>query len=257
MTTDWNTDLYLRFEQERTRPVRDLLAQVTIIDPQEIVDLGCGPGNSTSILRQRWPEARIVGIDTSAAMLEEARKTDPETEWLCQDIAAWRSANGVDLICANASLQWVPDHQSLVPSLLRQLTPGGTLAFQVPALYDQPGTAAIREVAALEQWKHCSPKSIPGAHPPRVYHDYLANEAKDIDLWETIYYHRVPDHSAIIDWYRSTGLRPYLDALRSEADRQEFQRQLLEEFRSRFPVQADGTVLLPFRRLFVVAARAS
>jgi trans-aconitate 2-methyltransferase len=253
MTADWNTDLYLRFEQERTRPARDLLLQVAINNPQYIVDLGCGPGNSTSVLRQRWPEARIVGVDTSAAMLEQARKTDPKTEWVRQDIAVWRSPNEVDLICANASLQWVPDHEALLPSLFHQLRPGGVLAFQVPAVYDQPGTNAIRDVAAREHWKRFTPKSIPIAHPPRVYHDYLAAQAETVDLWETTYYHRLPDHAAIIDWYRSTGLRPYLDALPSEADRKEFQRELLEQFQSQLPSQADGSVLLAFRRLFAVA----
>jgi trans-aconitate 2-methyltransferase len=255
MKSDWNADLYLRFEQERTRPVLDLLARVSLAEPQEIVDLGCGPGNSTSILRQRWPSAKIAGVDTSMAMLEEARKTDPKTEWLCQDIAAWRSISGVDLICANASLQWVPNHETLLPTLFQQVKPGGTFAFQVPALYDQPGTAAIREVAALEQWKRYTPKSIPNAHPPQAYHDYLVGQARTIDLWETTYYHQLPDHAAIIDWYRSTGLRPYLDALPDEPARQEFQRQLLERFQVRFPKQTDGCVLLPFRRLFVAAVR--
>src|SRR5580700_4809766 len=127
---DWNTSLYLRFEQERSQPSRDLLARITINQPEEIVDLGCGPGNSTSILRERWPSAKIVGIDNSPAMLEQAKKIDPKTEWHCADIGAWRSSGKVDLIFANASLHWLQDHSSLLQSLMQQLKPAGTLAFQ-------------------------------------------------------------------------------------------------------------------------------
>jgi trans-aconitate 2-methyltransferase len=150
---DWNTSLYLRFERERTQPSRDLLARITIDQPQEIVDLGCGPGNSTAILRERWPSAKIIGVDNSPAMLEQAKKTDRETEWRCEDIANWRSPSGVDLIFANASLHWLPDHETLLQSLLEQLKSGGTLAFQIPALYNQPATAAIRDISALDTWK--------------------------------------------------------------------------------------------------------
>jgi trans-aconitate 2-methyltransferase len=253
--SDWNTPLYLRFERERTQPSRDLLAKVTIDRPEEIVDLGCGPGNSTAILRERWPSAKIIGVDNSSAMLEQAKKTDRETEWRCEDIGSWRSSSPVDLIFANASLHWLPDHEALLKSLIQQLKSGGTLAFQVPALYDQLATAVIREVSSLEVWKNYAPKSFPVAHPPGVYYDYLANEVGSIDLWETIYHHQLPDHAAIIDWYRSTGLRPYLDALPDERARQEFEHQLLAGFRVLFPQRTNGGVLLPFRRLFVVAKR--
>ncbi len=255
MTKDWNASLYLRFERERTQPSRDLLARIPIARPEEIVDLGCGPGNSTAILRERWPSAKIVGVDNSIAMLEQAKKTDQETEWRCEDIGSWRSSSRVDFIFANASLHWLPDHESLLKSLMQQLKPGGALAFQVPALYDQPATAAIREISALDTWKIYAPKSFPTVHPPLVYHDYLAREAASIDLWETLYYHQLPDHTAILDWYRSTGLRPYLEALPDDAAREQFQQQLLTRFRILFPTRANGDVLFPFRRLFVVAVR--
>jgi trans-aconitate 2-methyltransferase len=252
---DWNTSLYLRFERERTQPSRDLLARVTLNESQEIVDLGCGPGNSTSILRERWPSAKIVGIDNSLAMLKQAKKTDPKTEWRYEEIGSWRSSSQLDLIFANASLHWLPDHESLLKSLMQQLKPAGTLAFQIPALYDQSATTAIREVSGLAAWKRYAPESSPIAHPPTVYYDYLASEAGTIDLWETLYYHQLPHHTAIIDWYRSTGLRPYLEALPDDAARNAFQEQLLERFRILFPLRASGDVLLPFRRLFVVTTR--
>ena len=255
MTEDWNASLYLRFERERTQPSRDLLARITIERPEEIVDLGCGPGNSTAILRERWPSARIVGVDNSPAMLEQAKKTDQKTDWRCEDIGSWRSSSRVDFIFANASLHWLPDHESLLKSLMQQLKPGGALAFQVPALYNQPATAAIREISALDTWRIYAPKSFPAVHSAPVYHDYLVREAGSLDLWETIYYHQLPDHAAILDWYRSTSLRPYLEALPDDAARQEFQQQLLTRFRILFPVRANGEVLLPFRRLFVVAVR--
>ncbi|HZC34306.1 MAG TPA: methyltransferase domain-containing protein, partial [Chthoniobacterales bacterium] len=244
---------YLRFERERTQPSRDLLAKVTLDRSDTIVDLGCGPGNSTAILRECWPSARIVGIDNSPSMIEHAKKTDQKTEWRCEDIAEWRSSTKVDLIFANASLQWLPDHEALLKSLLQQLKPGGVLAFQVPGLYDQPATAAIREVSSREVWKAYAPKSFPIAYPPAIYYDYLATEAASIDLWETIYYHQLPDHAAIVDWHRGTALRPYLDALPHELAREEFQKQLIQRFHPLFPRRANGEVLLPFRRLFVVA----
>jgi trans-aconitate 2-methyltransferase len=255
MAEDWNTSLYLRFERERTQPSRDLLARIAIDQPEEIVDLGCGPGNSTGILRQRWPSAKIVGVDNSPTMLEQARETDERTQWLREDIGSWRSPSRVDLIFANASLHWLPDHESLLNLLMQQLKPKGTLAFQVPALYDQPATAAIREISALEVWRSYAPKSSPIVHPPPVYYDYLASKSRSIDLWETTYYHPLPDHSAILDWYRGTGLRPYLEALPDETARMEFQQQLLARFRILFPERANSEVLLPFRRLFVVATR--
>jgi trans-aconitate 2-methyltransferase len=253
--TDWNTSLYLHFERERAQPSRDLLARVTIDQPEKIADLGCGPGNSTAILRERWPAAKIVGVDNSPTMLEQAKKTDQRTEWCLQDISAWRSPSQVDLVFANASLHWLPDHESLLNSLMQQLRPGGTLAFQVPALYDQPATAAIREISALGTWRIYAPKSSPIVHPPPTYHDFLAGKAGSIELWETIYHHRLPDHIAILDWYRGTGLRPYLDALPDDSARQEFQQQLLARFRVLFPQRPNGGVLLPFRRLFVVATQ--
>jgi trans-aconitate 2-methyltransferase len=252
MTEDWNTQLYLRFERERTQPSRDLLARIAIDHPEEIVDLGCGPGNSTAVLRERWPLAKIVGVDNSPAMLEQAKKTDEKTEWRCEDISSWRSSSQVDLIFANASLHWLPDHESLLHSLMQQLKPGGTLAFQVPALYDQPATAAIREISGLDSWKIYAPKSFPFVHPAPIYHDYLAGEAGSIDLWETIYYHQLPDHTAILDWYGSAGLRPYLEALPDDTTRKQFQQQLLGRFRTLFPQRTNGDVLLPFCRLFVV-----
>jgi trans-aconitate 2-methyltransferase len=250
---DWNTSLYLRFERERTQPSRDLLARITIDQPEEIVDLGCGPGNSTAILRERWPSAKIIGLDNSPAMLKQAKKTDQKTEWRCQDISSWRSSSGVDLIFANASLHWLPDHEKLLNSLIQQLQPEGTLAFQVPAIYDQPATGAIQEISSLAAWKIYAPQVLPIVDRPPVYYGYLTGKAESIDLWETIYYHQLPNHTAILDWYRSAGLRPYLDALPNNATREEFQKQLLERFRILFPQQANGDVLLPFRRLFVVA----
>jgi trans-aconitate 2-methyltransferase len=252
---DWNTSLYLRFERERTQPSRDLLARITIDQPEEIVDLGCGPGNSTGILRQRWPSAKIVGVDNSPTMLEQAKETDPRTEWCCQDISSWQPSSRVDLIFANASLHWLPDHESLLNSLMQQLKPGGILAFQVPALYDQPATEAIREISALDTWRIYAPNFSPIVYPPPAYYDYLVGKAGSIDIWETIYHHPLPDHVAILHWYRGTGLRPYLEALPDETARAEFQQQLLMRFRILFPQRANGEVLLPFRRLFVVAAR--
>lgn len=255
--SQWSPELYLRFEKERTQPSRDLVARIPIETPREIIDLGCGPGNSTVILRQRWPQAAITGLDSSPAMLDIARTSDSRTHWLQANIEEWEDEERFDLVFANASLQWVADHQQLCGRLLRSVRAGGVLGFQLPALYDQPASIGIIEVTRTDRWQPfelaaCSKLTV---DLPAQYYEYLAPFCNDVTLWETVYIHVLNDHRAIVDWYRSTQLRFYLDALPDNATREAFEEDIVNAYRRQFPTQKDGKVLFPFRRLFVLASK--
>jgi trans-aconitate 2-methyltransferase len=253
--SDWNPTLYTRFEDERTRPAAELLARVPLNAPRSVVDLGCGPGNSTELLIKRFPSACIVGTDSSPAMLTSARQRLPQLSFELGDIADWAPAEPVDLVYANASLQWVGDHPRLLPQLLSALAPGGVLAVQMPDNLDEPSHRLIREtaeallgIAADDGDKHRA-----RILPAQQYYDLLTPRA-DVDVWRTTYYHRMDDAAAIVQWLRATGLKPYVDPLAPE-----LQARFLAEYQRRielaYPVRADGQRLLAFPRLFIVARR--
>jgi trans-aconitate 2-methyltransferase len=257
LKADWNADLYRQFEQERTRPAQDLLAHVMIDDPQQVVDLGCGPGNSTELLVRRFPTATIIGMDSSDDMLASAAKRLPQCQFIKADIATWQAEPQPDLLYANASLQWVPDHQWLFPRLLADLTPGGVLAIQMPDNFEEPSHRLMRRVAQEGPWS----SAIGNAAALRVqrlplteYYDLLAPQAAVIDVWRTIYHHPMPNVEAIVSWVRSTGLRPFLDPL--SADQQAgFLAAYTQEIDRAYPPHADGRRLLAFPRMFIVAQR--
>ena len=253
----WNADQYLRFADQRTRPCRDLAANIALEKPQRIVDLGCGPGNSTAVLAARWPEAEVEGIDSSAEMIAAARKEVPEGTWTIGDISTWKAAEPVDLVFSNAALHWVPDHAGLYPRLFAQVAAGGALAVQVPINLDAPAHRAMRELAGSPGWRAFFPQRVREWHafPSEVYYDLLAKEAARIDLWETEYLHILAGPEAIVDWYKGTGLRPFLDKLPGEAERERFLADYGEALRPLYPARGDGRVLFPFKRLFLIAYR--
>lgn len=259
--SDWNPALYLRFAQERTRAASDLLARVAHPGPTRVVDLGCGPGNSTELLLQRFPHARIEGMDNSAAMLEEARQRLPQLgpqAFVQADIADWAPSEAPDLIYANASLQWLGDHQHLIPRLFAALAPGGVLAIQMPDNRDEPSHRLMREVARLPEFaphidaQAAAGRAILGIHD---YYDLLAKHAAQVDVWHSIYQHPLADAQAIVQWLRSTGLKPFVDPLPGP-----LQTAFLEEYERRvaqaYAARADGRRLLAFPRMFIVARRA-
>ncbi|CNJ05867.1 trans-aconitate 2-methyltransferase [Yersinia intermedia] len=252
---DWDPELYRQFEAERTRPASDLLARISTAQPQHISDLGCGPGNSTQLLHQRFPMAQLVGIDNSVAMLASAQQRLPECAFLEADIRQWQPSEPQDLIYANASLQWLTDHQQLFPSLLSKLATHGILAVQMPDNQDEPSHRAMREVAENGPWQQTLLEA--GAIRAKVlsanqYYDLLAPNAERVDIWRTTYYHPMPSAQAIVDWLRATGLRPFLEPL-SEAMRLDFLQDYLAIIDVAYPQQADGRRLLAFPRLFIVA----
>ncbi|HEX7007303.1 MAG TPA: trans-aconitate 2-methyltransferase [Alphaproteobacteria bacterium] len=253
--TEWSPSQYLKFADERTRPAADLLARVPLAAPAAIVDLGCGPGNSTELLARRWPDARLIGVDSSAAMLAQAASDHPEWIWEQADIAVWSPAAPVDLIFANAALHWVPDHGTLLPRLFGHVASGGALAVQMPRNFDAPSHALMRRVADAPRWRRRLAGVVgrPVAEPA-AYYDLLAPLARRLDLWESEYMHVLDGVDAILEWVRGTGLRPYLDPL-DPAEREAFTDRYLAALADAYPRAADGKVLFPFKRLFLVAMR--
>jgi len=251
----WSASQYTRFEHERNRPVYDLLARIPAASVTRAVDLGCGPGNSTQLLQQHCPQARITGIDNSANMLEAARKRLPATRFLLADIATWREPGPFDLIFSNAALQWVPDHSSLLPSLLAKLAPGGTLAVQIPDNLEEPAHRLMRAIAAEGPWSSqlaATSAARSERHSPEWYFETLRAHAPQVDVWRTTYYHALPDASAVVEWFKGTGLRPFLDPL-DPAQQAAFLERYRDAIAQAYPPLADGLVVLPFPRLFFTA----
>jgi trans-aconitate 2-methyltransferase len=254
---DWNPQLYLKYKNERTQPSIDLVSRIDLAAPATIIDIGCGPGNSTQILVNRWPEAEVVGLDSSASMIEKALADFPGRQWLVGDAAKLTDENRDDLVFSNATLQWIPDHETLVPALLRRARKDGALAVQVPRFDRMSIGDAIAIVAGRESWKSHSEGigSLFTFHDASFYYDRLVALANRIDLWETTYVHILESHRALIEFCRGAGLKPYLDALPTDGDRARFEEEVLEEVVKVYPQQADGKVLFPFRRLFFIAYR--
>lgn len=254
---DWNPALYRRYEDERTRPARDLLARVPLDAAALAYDLGCGPGNSTELVAARFPNARVVGVDNSPAMLESARQRLPATAFELADIATWQPAQAPDLIYTNATLQWVPGHETLVPRLFSLLAPGGVLAIQMPDNRDEPTHRAMVEVASRSPWRELigDPARLRSATLSlHAYYDLLAKEAQTLDVWHTIYQHPMASPAAIVEWVSSTGLRPFVDPL-PPALRASYLAAYEQCIARDYGVRSDGRLLLAFPRLFIVARK--
>ncbi len=256
---DWNPALYTRFEDERTRPAAELLARVRLTAPRLVVDLGCGPGNSTELLAHRFPDAEVVGIDTSDAMLEAARRRLPGRTFTKADAAQWVPDRAPDLIYANAALQWVPDHASLLPRLFGLLAPGGSLAVQMPDNLAEASHRLMREVASAGPWADRIGDPAVAGRLGRMlsldaYYDLLAPAAAEVDLWRTAYQHPMADAAAIVAWVSATGLRPFVDPLPPDLGTA-FLAAYEHAIAQAYAPRADGRRLLAFPRLFIVARK--
>ncbi|QDT26719.1 Trans-aconitate 2-methyltransferase [Gimesia panareensis] len=253
----WDADQYLKFQRERTQPAIDLAARVWLEAPRRIVDVGCGPGNSTAVLAQRFPEAELSGLNSSAEMLETARESQPDERWFQADITSWEPEERYDLLFSNAVLQWVPDHETIFPRLMSFLEPNGALAVQLPAHYESPLHRCVVEVSELPDWREqtTAARQALACESRSFYYDLLSPLSSEIELWETEYIHIMESVKSIMEWFRGTGLRPYLEALPDDATRARFEGELLKRYAEAYPLQQNGNVLFPFRRLFLVAYR--
>ncbi len=260
----WSAQQYLAFEDERTRPVRDLLAALPAIEARTAVDIGCGPGNSTEVLAARFPQATVSGFDSSPDMIAAARKRLPGLQFDVLDLKSWLEGAGpaapaddsIDVALANAVLQWMPDHAAVFPALAAKLAPGGCLAVQVPDNLDEPAQKLMREIATEAPWRG----KLAGAERARVqiesadwYYWLLRASCGRVDVWRTTYYHPLADANAIVEWFKGTGLRPFLDPL-EPSERAAYLARYAERVASLYSSR-NGGVLLPFPRLFMVAQR--
>jgi trans-aconitate 2-methyltransferase len=275
MAHTWDPDRYLAYGDERGRPFVDLIARIGAESPRTVVDLGCGPGNLTGLLARRWPDAEVLGLDSSAEMIHRARETHDGSRgearelatarrgeggnsgrlsFAVEDLREWVSEEGepVDVLVSNATLQWVPGHLELLPRLVERVSPGGWFAFQVPGNFDEPSHTIRRELAAEERFAaHIAGVAVPDSHDPATYLEVLAAAGCTVDAWETTYLHVLTGDDPVFIWVSGTGARPTLEALPSGL-REEFEEEFRARLRAAYPSREYG-VVLPFRRVFVVA----
>lgn len=253
----WDPGQYLAFADLRLRPALDLLMRIPTAAPSFVVDLGCGPGNLTPDLKARWPEARVVGVDSSAEMLAKARAAVPGAEFARADIGTWTPDARPDVIFSNAALHWLDGHHQLFPRLFGELAPGGTLAVQMPRNHGAPSHTEIVSTVAAGPWKdRLEPLLRPSpTHPPGVYYNLLAPLAARLDIWETEYLQVLEGRDPVKEFTKGSALKPFLDALKGE-ERAAFEEAYASRLRRAYPPQPDGRTLFPFRRLFLVATRA-
>jgi trans-aconitate 2-methyltransferase len=253
----WDPKQYLKFSDHRLRPALDLIARIALDDPRAIYDLGCGPGNITRLLAERWPGATTVGIDSSPDMLAKARKEAPAIAFEQADIAHWSPPRPANLLFSNATLHWLDDHAGLLPRLASHLAPGGVLAIQMPSNSTSPSHLLIEEAAQAGPWHAKLAQLRPvyrSMEAPDAYYRMLAPLMREIDIWETTYLHVLEGENPVAEWTKGTALRPYLDAL-TEPERNDFLRAYEIRVAAAYPRQPDGRTLLPFGRVFIVARK--
>jgi trans-aconitate 2-methyltransferase len=254
----WSAKQYIAFEDERTRPVRDLVWALPEREALSVIDLGCGPGNSTEVLAARFPGAAISGIDSSPDMIAAARARLPRVPFTIGGIEEWKGDEPFDVIMANAVLQWVPDHARLLPSLVGRLASGGSLAIQMPDNLDSPAHRLMRDIAAQAPWARTLAAASAARTPigdANGYYAMLRPLCSRVDVWRTTYHHPLPGGAAaVVEWFRGSGLRPFLEPL-DAVSRAAYVGRYTAAVAQAYPALPDGSVLLPFPRLFIVATR--
>jgi trans-aconitate 2-methyltransferase len=250
----WNPQQYLKFGGERLRPACDLLARVTVKTAREVVDLGCGTGTVTALLRARWPEARIVGVDSSQSMLERARAALPDVVWEQEDLARWTPATAPDLMVSNAALHWLDDHATLFPRLLSHLRPGGILAVQMPAQHGAPSHQIGYDLAESPRWRDRL-RGLVRRRPilePHEYYALLRPRVAALDLWFTEYVQALVGDNPVAEFTKGSLVGAWLSAL-SPAEARDFEADYRRHIAAAYPPCGDGVTLFPFRRFFLLA----
>lgn len=252
--SEWNAGQYLRFKNERTQPARDLAARVASLAPKTVVDLGCGPGNSSKVLFDTFPSARIVGVDSSPDMLRKARSAYPDIEFLQGDVSRMEGLDAFDLVFSNACLQWVPDHEHLFSALYRQLHEGAALAVQMPMNEEEPFYRIVDTLVKEDRWQYQDEVERGGVLSVGDYFDLFSSLTDDFQIWQTVYLHRMPSLEAMLEWVKGTRLRPYLNAL-DEHQQKELEEVILQEARKVYRPRKNGEYLFRFRRFFCVVRK--
>jgi trans-aconitate 2-methyltransferase len=256
--SDWNPKQYLNFRTERSQPAEDLIARLPYRAPKVIVDLGCGPGNATALLRQAFPLADLTGVDSSPAMIAAAREAVASAAFIEADVAGWHPSAQTDLVFSNALFQWLPDRDQVMKHILQSLRSGAVFALQMPDNLDEPSHRLMRQVAADGPWRA---KLISVVEARRElgdethYYDLFVPLSEHLQIWHTTYVHALDNHEAIANMLASTGLKPFLDAL-TEEERKAFRADYVKRLAEHYPAAHDGRVLFRFPRFFVVAIRA-
>lgn len=253
----WDPAQYLKFADHRLRPALDLMARIAAPAPRAVYDLGCGTGAITRLLAERWPEARVAGVDGSEEMLAKARREVPAVAFGKADLAAWRPGEPADVLFSNAALHWLDDHAALFPRLVGLLAPDGVLAVQMPRNHAAPSHTAMAEAAAAGPWAAAlapvlRPNPVAG---PEAYYDLLRPLVSELDIWETVYFQALAGENPVVEWTKGTALRPLLHALENEEQRQAFLADYSARIARAYPKRADGRTLLPFRRIFILGRR--
>jgi trans-aconitate 2-methyltransferase len=257
MSKDWNPELYLKFDKERTQPSIDLVSRIEFDNPNKIIDIGCGPGNSTQVLVARWSEAKIIGIDNSPAMIEKAKKDYPNQKWKVIDAGTEIIEGKYDIVFSNATIQWIPNHTELLVKFHDLLTDNGILAVQLPLFWDMPIGKKLAEIARIGRWSKIAKgvKELFTIHDASFYYDNLSENYHSINIWLSDYFHILNSQHSILEMIRSTALMPFLNKMESDDDKKDFEQMVFNEIVKDYPLQKDGKVLFPFKRLFFMAQK--
>lgn len=255
---DWNPQQYLKFKNERTRPTIDLVARIPLKRPKKIIDIGCGPGNSTQILYNRWPSADILGVDSSRKMIEKARADYPDQKWEIRDASNLDSLQKYDIVFSSSTLQWLSNHDLLIPRLFEMVNKNGILAVQIVNNNESPIYKILLRLAKSDPWQQFTSdcEELQYCHSAEYYYSKLSLLTQYIDLWETMYYHIMQSHRDLVEWQKYTGMRPFLERLPDDTVREKFEKEILKECIANYPIQSDGRVLFIIKRLFFVARKS-
>lgn len=255
--SDWNAEQYKKFEQQRTLPAADLANSIVCSNIKSAIDIGCGIGNSTAVLKKRFPNAEIIGVDSSDNMIVSARKNHPELKFINLD--AGKELSNIDkkfdVVFSNACIQWIPNHKRLLQDMICLLNKNGILAVQIPQQAKHPMHKIIKDIADSEKWSQkIAISRIFNTLSEEEYFDILSEHSSDFRIWETVYFHAIPSHQSILEWYKGTGLRPYLAQL-SDSDKLDFEADVFKETVKFYPIQKNGEIIFRFPRLFFTAKR--
>jgi trans-aconitate 2-methyltransferase len=250
----WDPKTYLRYNAERTQAARDLVSRIQLVKPMRILDLGCGPGNSTQVLKESYPEAMVEGIDSSDEMLAKAKEDFPKGTWTLGDVRKLEYPNRFDILFSNAVIHWIPNHEEVMKHWMDFINPKGALAIQVPSNHHSPIMTEIYKMSKELKWKEYFHDTVDPLFykEARDIYPFVSTLSSLFTIWETTYFYPMKSHKEIITWYRGAGLRPYLQAIPNDPTKEEFENELLERITPSYPIESNKMILFPFKRLFII-----